>query len=392
MLDLPLFDPTDPVLLAQALVRCPSVTPEEGGALALLAGILARYGFEVHRPVFSAEGTASVENLYAARGAARPRFVFAGHTDVVPPGDAGLWREPPFAGTIRDGQLYGRGAVDMKGGVAASIAASLRFLARHPDLAGAIAFLLTGDEEGPAVNGTVKLLAWAAEHDHGFDHCLLGEPTNPERLGTTIKHGRRGSLTGHIRVHGTQGHVAYPHLADNPADGIVRLLASLKAAPLDSGTPHFDASNLEITTIDIANPASNVIPAEARATFNIRFNDLWTPETLEAEIRARLDAAAGGKVRYTARFDPSNALAFLTEPGAFTDLVALAVAEVTGSRPALSTTGGTSDARFIKNYCPVLEFGLVGRTMHMIDEHAAVEDITVLTAIYERVLERYFGV
>jgi succinyl-diaminopimelate desuccinylase len=391
MHNLATFDPTDPVLLAQALVRCPSVTPEEGGALALLAGIFAMHGFEVHRPVFSAEGTPSVENLYAARGEARPRFVFAGHTDVVPPGDAGLWREPPFSGTISDGKLYGRGAVDMKGGVAASIAASLRFVARNPDFAGSIAFLLTGDEEGPAINGTVKLLDWAAEHGYRFDHCLLGEPTNPEHLGTTIKYGRRGSLTGHIRVHGTQGHVAYPHLADNPADGIVRLLASLKAAPLDMGTPHFDASNLEITTIDIANPASNVIPAEASASFNIRFNDLWTPQTLEAEIRARLAAAAGNKVRYTASFNPTNSIAFLTEPGEFTDLVSGVVAEVTGRQPDLSTTGGTSDARFIKNYCPVLEFGLVGQTMHMVDEHAAVDDIIGLTAIYERVLERYFA-
>ncbi len=386
------FDPRDPVALAQALLRCPSVTPEEGGALALLADILVRSGFEVHRPVFSQGGTPSVENLYAERGAARPCFVFAGHTDVVPPGDENLWTIPPFEGAIVEDRLYGRGAVDMKGGVAASVSAAVRFVANNPEFAGAIAFLLTGDEEGPAINGTVKLLEWAHERGYRFDHCLLGEPTNPDVLGTTIKNGRRGSLTGRLVVHGTQGHVAYPHLADNPADGVVRLLAGLKSKSLDDGTAHFDASNLEVTTIDIGNTATNVIPAEARATFNIRFNDIWTPETLEAELRRRLDAAAGNHVRYTLTVAPTNAVAFLTAPGDFTDLVAGAVEAATGRRPALSTTGGTSDARFIKNYCPVVEFGLVGQTMHKIDEYASVADIRALSAIYEDILARYFGV
>ncbi len=385
------FDPKDPVALAQALIRCPSVTPEEGGALALLADILVRAGFEVHRPVFSQDGTPSVENLYAERGAARPCFVFAGHTDVVPPGDESAWSHPPFEGAIVDGRLYGRGAVDMKGGVAASIAAALRFVGEHPEFVGSIAFLLTGDEEGPAVNGTVKLLEWAAEHGRHFDHCLLGEPTNPDMLGTMIKNGRRGSLTGHLTVHGTQGHVAYPHLADNPADGVIRLLAGLKVQPLDAGTAHFDASNLEVTTIDIGNRATNVIPAEARASFNIRFNDRWTPETLEVELRRRLDTAAGNHIRYSLAVPRGNAVAFLTEPGTFTQLVSDAVEQATGRRPALSTSGGTSDARFIKDYCPVLEFGLVGQTMHKIDEHAAVSDIRALSAIYENILARYFG-
>lgn len=386
------FDPRDPVALAQALIRCPSVTPEEGGALALLADILVRSGFEVHRPVFSESGTPSIENLYASRGVARPCFVFAGHTDVVPPGDEKLWTIPPFEGAIVDGKLYGRGAVDMKGGVAASVSAAVRFVAGHPEFAGSISFLLTGDEEGPAVNGTVKLLEWAKARGQKFDHCLLGEPTNPDVLGSMIKNGRRGSLTGRLVVQGTQGHVAYPHLADNPADGIVRLLAGLKSAALDNGTGHFGASNLEVTTIDIGNQATNVIPAEARATFNIRFNDIWTPETLEAELRRRLDAAAGNQVRYTLTVAPTNAVAFLTEPGGFTDLVTRAVEAATGRRPALSTTGGTSDARFIKNYCPVIEFGLVGETMHKIDEHASIADIKALSAIYENILERYFGV
>ncbi len=382
--------PTDALGLAQALIRCPSVTPEEGGALALLESVLVPAGFQVERPVFSAEGTPSIENLYARIGTAGPCLVFAGHTDVVPPGDVDRWSHGPFSGDIADGYLWGRGAADMKGGIAAMVAAALAFLRRRPVLPGSIAFLITGDEEGPAVNGTVKLLDWAKARGETFDHCILGEPTNPDALGDMIKIGRRGSLTGRLTVHGTQGHVGYPHLADNPIRGLVRLMAALTAEPLDSGTAHFDASNLEPTTVDVGNRASNVIPAEAKAVFNIRFNDLWTPGTLDAEIRRRLDRAAGNAVRYSLEFDPTNAVSFLTAPGAFTDLVAGAIEAQTGRRPVLSTTGGTSDARFIKDYCPVVEFGLVGQTMHQVDERVAVDDLPALAAIYERILDAYF--
>ena len=381
-----------PLALAQALIRCPSVTPEEGGALSFLAERLTEAGFSVERPVFSEAGTPDIENLYARIGTAGPVLVFAGHTDVVPPGEAASWTHGPFSGEITDGFLYGRGAVDMKGGIACMLAATLSFLDRHePDFGGSIAFLITGDEEGPAVNGTVKLLDWAKARGERFDHCLLGEPTNPDSLGEMIKIGRRGSLTGRITVHGRQGHVAYPHRAENPIPGLLRLASALIAEPLDGGTAHFDASNLEFTTIDVGNPATNVIPASAKAVFNVRFNDDWTAETLGAEIRKRLEAAAGNAVRFSLDLQPSNSPAFLTQPEAFVDLVADAIAAETGRRPALSTTGGTSDARFIKDACPVIEFGLVGRTMHETDERVAVADLDRLTAIYGRVLERYFS-
>jgi succinyl-diaminopimelate desuccinylase len=379
-----------PLALAQALIRCPSVTPDEGGALTFIAQALGDAGFEVHRPVFSQDGTPEVENLYARFGVGHPYLLFAGHTDVVPPGDAARWRHDPFGGVVEGGELFGRGAVDMKGGIACMMAAALRYLADHLDFSGSIGFLVTGDEEGPAVNGTVKLLEWARSRGERFDHCILGEPTNPQALGEMIKIGRRGSLTGRLTVHGKQGHVAYPHLAENPIMGMVRLLAGLKAQPLDAGTAHFDASNLEATTVDVGNTATNVIPMEARATFNVRFNDLWSPQSLEEELRRRLREAAGNAVRYTARFEPTNAVAFLTAPDSFGFLIEAIEAE-TGRRPALSTTGGTSDARFIKDHCPVVEFGLVGQTMHQIDERVAVADLDRLAAIYRGALERYFS-
>jgi succinyl-diaminopimelate desuccinylase len=382
--------PISPLPLAQELLRCRSVTPAEGGALSLIERVLAAAGFDVHRPVFSQEGTPDVENLYARYGTGQPYLLFAGHTDVVPPGDLSRWRHDPFGAIVENGELYGRGAVDMKGGIACMMAAALRFLDERPNPSGSIGFLITGDEEGPAVNGTVKLLEWAQARGERFDHCILGEPTNPDRLGDMIKIGRRGSLTGTIMVHGKQGHVAYPHLADNPIRGLVRLLDGLLREPLDRGTAHFDASNLEVTTVDVGNPASNVIPAEARAVFNIRFNDLWTPETLAAEIDRRLRAAAGNSVRYTLTCEPTNAVAFLTEPNAFVQFMAQAVEAETGRPPQLSTTGGTSDARFIAKVCPVVEFGLVGRTMHQTDERVAVADLDRLTAVYERVLAAYF--
>ncbi len=377
--------------LAQALVRCPSVTPDEGGALTLLDSILSEAGFRVERPIFSEAGTPDIENLYARIGTGGPCFVFAGHTDVVPPGEIASWRHDPFAGAIEAGMLYGRGVTDMKGGIACSLAATLAFLEeKGPDFGGSIAFLITGDEEGPAVNGTVKLLDWAKERGEHFDHCLLAEPTNPSRLGEMIKIGRRGSLTGKITVHGRQGHVAYPHKAENPIPGLLRLASALIAPPLDFGTAHFDASNLEFTTIDVGNTATNVIPANAHAVFNIRFNERWTAESLGAEIRERLDAVAGGNLRYTLDLHPSNSPAFLTEPDSFVDLVSAAIEEETGLTPKLSTTGGTSDARFIKDACAVIEFGLVGETMHQVDEHIAVADLDKLTAIYRRVLDTYF--
>ena len=386
-----MVDARNAVELTQALIRCASVTPEEGGALRLIETILADAGFKTYWLRFSAEGTPDVDNLYARYGTGHPYLLFAGHTDVVPVGDEAQWTVPPFSGEMRDGKIYGRGATDMKGGVAASLAAALRFIDAHPDFSGSIGFLLTGDEEGPAINGTVKVLEWMAQKGERFDHCILGEPTNPERLGDMIKIGRRGSLTGHVTVHGKQGHVAYPHLADNPISGLMRLVQGVLVTPLDSGTSHFGASNLEFTTVDVGNRASNVIPNEARATFNIRFNDLWTPETLEAEIRKRFDEAAGNSVRYEARFDPTNAIAFMTEPGPFVAKVVAAIEEMTGIKPALSTTGGTSDARFICRYGPVIEFGLTGKTMHQIDEHAEAAELVALANIYEGVIARYFA-
>jgi succinyl-diaminopimelate desuccinylase len=392
-LDTPLltFDPTDPVALTQALVRCPSVTPAEGGALSLLAAVLASAGYSVQRPVFSADGMPDIENLYARIGTEGPVLAIAGHSDVVPVGDAEAWTRDPFGGEIVDGVLYGRGACDMKGGLAAMVSAALRFRRDNPQAPGSIAFLITGDEEGPAINGTVKLLTWAHERGERFDHCLLGEPTNPASMSDMIKIGRRGSLTGKLTVNGKQGHVGYPHLADNPIRGMVRLLAALDATPLDGGTTHFDPSNLEVTTLDVGNPSSNVVPAQAKAVFNIRFNDSWTPETLAAEIERRLREAAGNLVRYELTFQPTNAVAFLTEPGPFVAMVADAVEAETGKRPALSTTGGTSDARFIKNYCPVVEYGVVGQTMHQIDECVAVADLTALERITHRLLDSYFA-
>lgn len=385
------FDTTDPVALTQALIRCPSVTPAEAGALALLETVLATEGFSVQRPVFSEPGMPDIENLYARIGNEAPVLVIAGHSDVVPPGDVTSWTHEPFAAEIVDGTLYGRGACDMKGGLASMVAAVIRYRRDNPQAPGSIAFLVTGDEEGPAVNGTVKLLEWAKARGERFDHCLLGEPTNPATMSDMLKIGRRGSLTGKLTVHGIQGHVGYPHLAQNPIRGMVRLLAGLDATPLDAGTEHFDPSNLELTTLDVGNPATNVIPALARAVFNIRFNDLWTPETLAGEIERRLREAAGNTVRYEIVFEPTNAVAFLTQPGPFVAMVADAVEAETGKRPALSTTGGTSDARFIKNYCPVVEYGVVGQTMHQIDERVSLADLRALERITHRLLTAYFA-
>jgi succinyl-diaminopimelate desuccinylase len=382
---------TDPIAIARDLVRCRSVTPEEGGALSFLQGLLAQAGFTVHRAVFSEPGTAPVDNLYARIGLAKPNLVFAGHTDVVPPGNEAAWSHPPFAGEVAGDRLYGRGAVDMKGGIAAFVAAALDYLAANAGKPkGSISLLITGDEESIAVNGTIKLLQWAAERDEKFDHCLLGEPSNVEVIGDTIKAGRRGSLNGTLIVTGRQGHVAYPDRADNPIRGLVTLIAALQA-PLDEGSPLFAPSNLEFTSIDVGNPTVNLIPGETRARFNIRFNDRHSQASLKALIERRTHDAAAGRVHYVFEWQPSNADVFVTKPGPFTDLAVAAIEQVTGRKPKLSTSGGTSDARFIKDYCPVLEFGLVGQTMHQVDECASVADIVMLTSIYRRIIERYFG-
>jgi succinyl-diaminopimelate desuccinylase len=383
--------PADPIALARDLLRCPSVTPAEGGALALIERMLKGAGFEVHRVTFAEPGTDPVENLYARIGTAAPHLMFAGHTDVVPPGDESKWTHPPFASEIMDGVLYGRGAVDMKGAIAAKIAATLDYVAANPKQKGSISFLITGDEEGIAVNGTIKLLQWAAERGEKFDHCILGEPTNPQKLGDMIKIGRRGSQNGTLIVTGTQGHVAYPELADNPVRGIVALIAAINSEPLDQGSAHFGPSNLEFTSVDVGNKTVNVIPAEARARFNIRFNDHHSRTALRTLIEERARRTAGDRIRWRIEWEPSNADVFLTAPGPFVEMMSGAIEEVTGRTPVLSTTGGTSDARFIKDYCPVIEFGLLSREMHKIDEHVATADLVALTAIYRKILERYFG-
>jgi succinyl-diaminopimelate desuccinylase len=382
----------DPVTIARDLIRCRSVTPEEGGALDYLQEVLGQAGFAVHRATFAEPGTAPVDNLYARIGTERPNLMFAGHTDVVPPGDETAWKHPPFAGEIAADVLYGRGAVDMKGGIACFVAAALDHVNANggePNK-GSLSFLITGDEEGVAVNGTVKLLQWAAARGETFDNCIVGEPSSHEVLGDTIKVGRRGSLNGTLIVTGRQGHVAYPDRADNPIRGMAVLIAALQG-PLDEGSEHFDPSNLEFTTVDVGNRTVNLIPGEARARFNIRYNDRHSAIALKTLIERRAQAAAGGRVRYALEWQPSNADVFLTKPGPFTELASAAVAEVTGRKPKLSTTGGTSDARFIKDYCPVLEFGLVGQTAHQVDECAPLEELVALTAIYRRIIERYLA-
>ena len=380
----------DPVTIARELIRCRSVTPEEGGALTYLQGLLAQAGFEAHRAIFAEPGTEVVDNLYARIGKAKPNLLFAGHTDVVPAGNEASWSHPPFAGELAEGKLYGRGAVDMKGGIACFVAAALDYLgAKGGKPKGSISLLITGDEESVAVNGTVKLLKWAAERGESFDHCILGEPSNVEIMGDTIKAGRRGSLNGTLIVTGRQGHVAYPERAENPIRGLTALIAALQA-PLDEGSEHFAPSNLEFTSVDVGNATVNLIPDEARARFNIRFNDRHSQIAIKTLIERRAEAAAAGRVRYTFEWQSSNADVFVTKPSPFTELAVAAIAEVTGRRPQFSTSGGTSDARFIKDYCPVLEFGLVGQTTHQVDECAPVKDLVTLTAIYRRIIEKYF--
>ena len=379
----------DPVRLAQDLIRCPSVTPTEGGALDLLERVLSDLGFTCRRMPFEEIGADRVDNLYARLGTEGPNLCFAGHTDVVPPGDNGAWRVGPFEGEIRNGWLIGRGAVDMKGAIAAWIAAVAKTLQAGP-VPGSISLLITGDEEGPAVNGTRKMLDLLASEGEEIAACITGEPTNPHALGEMVKIGRRGSLNGWLTVHGTQGHTGYPHLADNAAHRLVRMLAALTQWEIDRGSAHFQPSTLAVSTIDIGNSATNDIPAKARAVFNARFNDLHTGAGLEERIRAILTQAAGPDGRWELEVKVSGE-SFLTPPGMLSELLAEACEAVVGRRPELSTTGGTSDSRFIKDHCPVVDFGLVGETMHQIDERARVDDIEALSAIYHRVIQGFFA-
>ncbi|MSO53957.1 MAG: succinyl-diaminopimelate desuccinylase [Rhodospirillales bacterium] len=379
--------PIDPVELARRLIRCQSVTPTDDGALDVLQTTLTSLGFSCHRVPFG-EGAARVDNLYARLGTASPNFCFAGHTDVVPVGDAAGWKIPPFEARIDGGRLYGRGASDMKAAVACFAVAAERFTAkRGRDFPGSITLLITGDEEGQGINGTAKVLEWMRRQGETIDACLTGEPTNPTTLGEMIKIGRRGSLNAKLTVIGTQGHAAYPDRADNPIPRLLAMLTALSAEPLDRGNAHFQASTLVVTTVDVGNATTNVIPAKARAGFNIRFNDMHSGASLTKWIRQRLDAVGG---RYELDIAVSGE-SFLTPPGRLSEVVAGAIQQVTGKTPELSTTGGTSDSRFIKDVCPVLDFGMVGQTMHQTNENVAVADVEALARIYEAVLDRYFA-
>lgn len=379
----------DAVELASDLIRCPSVTPAEGGALDLLESRLTALGFQCTRLPFQEPGTDPVDNLYARLGTEQPNFVFAGHTDVVPVGDGDAWTRDPFAGEVADGMLHGRGAADMKGAIAAFVAAVSSHIESNGKPNGSISLLITGDEEGPAVNGTKKMLEALAARGEDFAACITGEPTNPAELGEMIKIGRRGSLNGYLTAKGVQGHTGYPHLADNAAHRLVAMLSDLTSWEIDTGSEHFQASTLAVSTIDIGNQATNVIPAEAKAVFNIRFNDLHSSSSLEDQIRNRLSQAAGGVENYELHVICSGE-SFLTPPGTLSDLLSKACEAVIGRKPELSTTGGTSDSRFIKDYCPVVDFGLVGQTMHKVDERVAVSDVTDLARIYASVLDDFF--
>jgi succinyl-diaminopimelate desuccinylase len=379
--------PVEPAALAADLIRCASVTPKDEGAIDVLARALETLGFRCRKLEFVEPGTEPVLNLYARLGNSGRNFCFAGHTDVVPPGRKESWTVDPFAAEMVDGALYGRGAADMKGSIAAFVAAAARFLARRgTGFIGSISFLITGDEEGVSINGTRKVLDWLAAERETLDACIVGEPTSASELGDMVKIGRRGSMTGTLTIKGVQGHTAYPHLADNPIHRMVRMLQALTVEPLDQGSEHFQASTLQVTTVDVGNPASNVIPGEARAVFNIRFNDRWSSERLKEWIAAKL-AQIGGT--YEVVYSVSGE-SFLTPPGTVSDILSRAIERVTGRAPELSTTGGTSDARFIHRHCPVAEFGLVGLTMHKVDERVPLADLARLTEIYEAVLDLYF--
>ncbi len=385
---------TDVVELTRTLVRCESVTPREAGALQQLERVLAPLGFRCERMDFSQAGTDDVANLYARIGTGGRHFCFAGHSDVVPVGDLSSWTIGPFSAELSDGYLFGRGAADMKGAIAAFTEAAQRFLARRGrDFGGSISLLITGDEEGPAVNGTVKMLKRLAERGETIDVCVVGEPTSSRRFGDMMKIGRRGSMNVEMVVRGVQGHVGYPERLDNPIHRLSALIEALVREPIDQGSTHFQPTSLQFTTVDVGNKATNIAPAVVRARFNTRFNDLWTSKTLLAHLRERLDrahAALGGNGTIELSAEVSGE-SFFTPPGPLSELVAGAIRDVAGVEAELSTTGGTSDARFIRSYCPVLEFGLVGETMHKVDEKSAVADLRTLSRVYETVLDRYFA-
>ena len=385
-------DELDPLAHAVALIRCPSVTPDQAGALDYAERQLAKAGFACRRLRFVSEGLPEIDNLYARIGEAPPHLCLAGHVDVVPVGDEAAWTSPPFAAEIRDGVLYGRGAVDMKGGIAAMLAAVFRYLhERQGKPRGSISFLLTADEEGPAENGTRKLVDWMRERGEIPDICILGEPTHPSQIGEAIKIGRRGSLNGRLTVRGVQGHVAYPDLTRNPLTGLIAALNRIIEAPLDAGSDNFAPSNLEVTSVDTGNPAVNVVPAKASAQFNIRFNELHDAASLGGRLRALVeDSLAGSGLEHDLKLE-SNADVFFTRPGAWVEMLIQASAKVTGIRPVLSTDGGTSDARFIKDICPVVEYGLVNRTIHKVDEHTSVADLRELTEVYHEFMRCYFA-
>lgn len=383
--------PLDPVALSQALIRCPSVTPAEGGTLDVLTEALEPLGFTCHRLTFSDADTPDVENLYARLGDTAPNLCFAGHVDVVPVGSVAEWTVDPFGGEIKEDRLYGRGAADMKSAVAAFAAAASAYLDKHGPPAGSISLLITGDEEGPAVNGTRKMLEWAAENGEAIDMCVVGEPTSQETLGDMIKIGRRGSIICRLTVLGTQGHTAYPHLADNPVHKLIAVLGAITTTPLDEGTPHFEPSTVAVTSVDVGNTATNVTPAKATAVFNIRYSDLHSSASLKVWIEDQIHAVLGDRASDVSVEIDLTGESFLTPPGPLSDLISGAVQTVTGTTPVLGTAGGTSDARFIKDYCPVAELGLVGRTMHKVDESVDIADISALTEIYRLVIERYFS-
>lgn len=382
----------DPITLSIDLIRRPSVTPLDAGALGVLQTALARLGFACIRLPFMQAGTPDVDNLYARFGDHAPNFCFAGHMDVVPPGDLAAWAGDPFAPRMEGGLLYGRGAADMKCAIAAFTVAAGRIIRKYgAALPGSISLLITGDEEGPAINGTAKMLDWLRRNNQKLDHCLVGEPTSAEMLGDMVKIGRRGSINVTLDFLGTQGHVAYPHQADNPIPRLLECLRRLQDHVLDGGNTHFQPSNLEVTSIDVGNPATNVIPGQAVARLNIRFNDMHSSRSLIAWIRQECEfvtARLGGDYRMDISVTGES---FLTPPGAFSSLIADAITGVTGVAPMLSTTGGTSDARFIKDHCPVVEFGLVGQTQHKANEHTTIADVHRLADIYEAVMQRYFA-
>ena len=389
----------DPVNFAAELIRCPSVTPADAGALDLLEKVLTEIGFTCTRLPFQEPDTARVDNLYARLGDAAPHICFAGHTDVVPVGAADNWRKDPFSGEISDDKLWGRGAADMKGAIAAFVAATADYLSQNGKPNGSISLLITGDEEGPSVNGTIKMLDWLSTQQEVIDDCIVGEPTNPETLGEMIKIGRRGSVNTTVTIEGIQGHVAYPHRAANPVPHLVQLLERLITAKLDDGTPHFQPSNLELTGFDVGNAVTNVIPALAQARFNIRYNDIWSRDTITDWINENLNAAhdalnnaIDGENKFSLTVDINHSgEAFLTPTGTLSELAVSAVEKTLGMTPELSTSGGTSDARFIKDHARVIEFGLVGKTMHKVDEHVRVNDIQSLTKIYQEILSGYFS-